>query len=138
MSKAARRAAEKREAARLFPPGFWDKPQPTPEEQLKAKVDGRRLAAKTLRDLAARGMNRHRYTHEAAKLDAQADALIANRRGSTSARSDVGCTLWLGLSGSGQRCEKKMKFPVDNVLGTRYIECRTMGMVPTGKREDGQ
>jgi hypothetical protein len=75
MSKSARNAALKREAARLFPPGFWDKPQTTPEEQLKAKIDGIRLAAKTLRDLAARGMNRHRYTYEAAKLEAQADSM---------------------------------------------------------------
>jgi hypothetical protein len=79
MSKAARAAAMKREAKRLFPPGFWDKPQATPEEQLKQKVDGIRLAAKTLRDLAARGMSRHRYTHEAAKLEAQADSLLAER-----------------------------------------------------------
>jgi hypothetical protein len=78
MSKAARAAAMKRETARLFPPGFWDKPQPTQEEQLKQKVAGIRLAAKTLRDLAARGMNRHRYTHEAAKLEAKADELLAN------------------------------------------------------------
>lgn len=77
-SKRARDAAMKREAAKLFPPGFFDKPTPTPEEQARQKADGLRLAAKTLRELAARGMNRHRYTHEAAKLEAEADALTAN------------------------------------------------------------
>jgi hypothetical protein len=84
MSKAARAAAMRREARRLFPPGFWDKPQATPEEQLKQKVDGLRSTAKTLRDLAARGMNRHRYTKDAAKLEAQADSMLANARGDSS------------------------------------------------------
>ena len=65
-----------REAAKLFPPGFFDRPTPTPQEQGKQKADGLRLAAKTLRDLAARGMNRHRYTHEAAKLEAEADSIM--------------------------------------------------------------
>jgi hypothetical protein len=75
MSKAARAAAMKREAARLFPPGFWAPPAKTEDEQNAQKAAGMRLSAQTLRDLAARGMNRHRYTREAAKLDAQANEL---------------------------------------------------------------
>jgi hypothetical protein len=75
-SKRARDGAMKREAAKLFPPGFWDKPVPTPEEQAKNKAAGLRLAANTLRDLAARGMNSRRYTREAAELEQQADSIL--------------------------------------------------------------
>ena len=75
-SKRARDAAMKREAARLFPPGYWDAPPKTQEQIAKEKADGLRLAAKTLRDLAARGMNRHRYTHEAAKLETEAASIM--------------------------------------------------------------
>jgi predicted ribosome quality control (RQC) complex YloA/Tae2 family protein len=77
-SKQARDAAIKREATKLFPPGFFDKPTLTPEEQAKQKADRLRLSAKKLRDLAARGMNRHKYTREAAKMESQADVLMAN------------------------------------------------------------
>lgn len=77
-SKRARNAAMKREAAKLFPPGFWDKPTPTPEEQAKKKAENLRHTAQILRDLAERGMNTRKYAREAAKLDAQADALMAN------------------------------------------------------------
>ena len=75
-SKRARDAAMKREAAKLFPPGFWDKPASTLEEQTRNKADGLRRTAKTLRDLAARGMNSRRYVREAAKLEEQADAIL--------------------------------------------------------------
>jgi hypothetical protein len=36
MSKRAREAALKREAGRLFPPGYWDKPKPTREDEIRA------------------------------------------------------------------------------------------------------
>lgn len=75
-SKQARDAAMKREAAKLFPPGFWDKPVLTPEEQAKNKADELRRTAKTLRDLAARGMNSRRYAREAAELEQQADSIL--------------------------------------------------------------
>ena len=75
-SKRARDAAMKREAAKLFPPGFWDKPVPTPEEQAKNKADGLRRTAKTLRDLAARGMCSRKYIREAARLEEQADSIL--------------------------------------------------------------
>ena len=75
-SKRARDAAMKREAAKLFPPGFWDKPASTPEDLAKQKADVLRRTAKTLRDLAARGMNCRRYTREAAKLEEQANSIL--------------------------------------------------------------
>lgn len=75
-SKRARDAAMKREAAKLFPPGFWDRPAPTLEEQTKNKADELRRTAKTLRELAARGMCSRKYTREAAKLEEQANSLL--------------------------------------------------------------
>ncbi len=75
-SKRARDAAMKREAAKLFPPGFWDKPTPTPEELAKQKADMLLRTAKTLRDLAARGMCSRKYAREAAKLEEQANSLL--------------------------------------------------------------
>ena len=75
-SNRARDAAMKREAAKLFPPGFWDKPAPTPEELAKQKADMLLRTAKTLRDLAARGMNSRKYTREAAKLEEQANSIL--------------------------------------------------------------
>ena len=75
-SKSARDAAMKRESAKLFPPGFWDKPASTPGDLAKQKADVLRRTAKTLRDLAARGMNCCRYTREAAKLEEQANSIL--------------------------------------------------------------
>jgi len=38
MSKRAREAALKREATRLFPPGYWDKPVPTEREKKELEI----------------------------------------------------------------------------------------------------
>lgn len=67
MSKRARAAAEKRLATALFGPEglqLEPTPQPSKNEQLK-----RRIAI--LRDLAARGMSRAKYTKEADRLEQQ-------------------------------------------------------------------
>lgn len=77
-SKRARAAAEKREAARLFPPGYWDTPAPTAEA--KQQAERLRRTAQTLRDLAARGMKRRKYTAEASKLEAEANQLETTTR----------------------------------------------------------
>jgi len=79
MSKAARARALKREAARLFPPGFWDVAPPTAAELAAQKVIALRRHAKTLRDLAARGMSRRRFLREAAELDAEAASIEAEQ-----------------------------------------------------------
>ena len=76
-SKAARAAAIQREGNRLFPPGYWDNIlQPTAEQQLAEKVATLRQSAGRLRDLAERGMSRRKYLKEAARLEAEADALL--------------------------------------------------------------
>lgn len=74
-SKRTRKAAMDREAARLFPPGFWDTPEPTEEEKRAAKVLSLRRHAATLRGLAERGMCRRKFTKEADAAEAEADAL---------------------------------------------------------------
>ena len=61
MSKRAREAVMKREHDRLFPPGFWDKPQLSPQDKAKQRACEIRRSAKTLRDLASRGMNQRKY-----------------------------------------------------------------------------
>jgi hypothetical protein len=76
MSKAAREAAMKREASRLFPPGFWDKPQESEDGKKKKQAERLIRTAQTLRDLAARGMRTRSYLQEADKLDARAAALL--------------------------------------------------------------
>ena len=65
----------KREAARLFPPGFWDKPEPTEQERRAAKALSLRRSATNLRELAARGMSRRKFTRQADALEAEAAAL---------------------------------------------------------------
>ena len=69
MSKRARKAAMKREAERLFPPGFWNKPVPTEHELTQKKAKQLRRTAATLRELAERGMRRRKYKKEAARLE---------------------------------------------------------------------
>lgn len=71
MSKRARAAALRREAARLFPPGTLDRsptPQPSEAERLRAHA-GR------LEELAARGMSPRRYRRLAAEARAEAARL---------------------------------------------------------------
>lgn len=76
ISKRARAAAMKKEADKLFPAGYWDKPEESEAEKATRKAETLRLTAKTLRGLAERGMNRHRYTYEALKLEEQATAIL--------------------------------------------------------------
>ena len=71
MSQRARDLALKREAAKLFPPGFWDV-APKTEEQVAAEAREADLRhASRLRDLAARGMKTRKYNREAAKIEAK-------------------------------------------------------------------
>jgi len=65
----------KREAARLFPPGFWDREKPTAEEKTAQRVATLRRSAATLRELAARGMHARKYTREAARMEGEANAM---------------------------------------------------------------
>jgi hypothetical protein len=75
VSKAARNAAFKREAARLFPEGFWDPPEKTAAEQAREKAESLRRSAANLRQLAARGMSTKKFTREATRMEAEAAAL---------------------------------------------------------------
>lgn len=75
MSSRARKAAEAISTARLFPPGYWDKPEPTEQERISARVETLRRAAANLRDLAARGMHVRSYPKQASRLEAEADEL---------------------------------------------------------------
>lgn len=74
-SKRARKAALKRTANELFLPGYWDTPPRTEEQQRQEKAVILRRSAETLRALAARGMSSRKYTKEAARLEAEANAL---------------------------------------------------------------
>jgi len=74
-SKRTRAAMLKREAARLFPPGFWEKLQPTDQEKREQQIASLRHRAKELRVLASRGMCTRKYRREADKLELEADAL---------------------------------------------------------------
>ena len=71
MSKRARKAASDRLNAQLFPPGYWDRPEPTEADRA---VQLRRTAAE-LRGWAERGMRPVAYRREAARLEAEADRL---------------------------------------------------------------
>jgi hypothetical protein len=74
MSKRARKAAIERERNKLFPPGFWD--QKTDEHEQRAKaIDALLRHAKTLRDLASRGMKKRKFAKEAAKAEVEAKRL---------------------------------------------------------------
>ena len=77
VSKRAREAALAREAARLFPPGYWDTPEPTEEEIRRGDIERLRRHAARLMDLADKGMSTKRYTREAEKALRQADELEA-------------------------------------------------------------
>ena len=74
-SKRARAAALAREAARLFPPGYWALAEPTPAEATAARVLALRRSAATLRELAGRGMAPRKHTRAAEALEAEAAAL---------------------------------------------------------------
>ena len=70
MSQRARKAAMSAEAARLFPPGYFDKPEKTPEELLSEKRTRELRHATQLRALASRGMCTRKYTKEADAIEA--------------------------------------------------------------------
>lgn len=74
MSKRARAAANKRENARLFPPGFWDfmKPQAETPAQHKERLLHQ---ARELRGLAERGMHPRSYRKRAEELELEARSL---------------------------------------------------------------
>ena len=80
-SKRARDAAMKREKAKLFPPGFWDTPEPSQEEKDRNKATQLRRQAQTLNELAERGMCQRKYTKMAAKLTAEANNLCPQTKG---------------------------------------------------------
>ena len=75
VSKRARAVALAREGARLFPAGYFDVPKPTEAEVQQARCLTLRQSAKTLRELAARGMSRRKFTKVADALEAEAAAL---------------------------------------------------------------
>ena len=75
VSKQARDAAMKREAATLFPPGFWDAPAKTKTEIAHEKAEVLRRTAANLRDLAARGVKPKAYLKAAAEFETKADYL---------------------------------------------------------------
>ena len=77
MSKRGRAAALAREAARLFPPGYWDEPEPTAEAIRQADILRLRRHAATLRELAQRGMSVRKHTRAAEALEREAAALEA-------------------------------------------------------------
>jgi hypothetical protein len=66
-----------REKARLSPPGFnWTGHEPLSlQEAAKKKAECLRRSAKTLRELAKRGMSRRKFLRAAEKLEAEAAAL---------------------------------------------------------------
>src|SRR5271169_1558398 len=66
MSKRARKAAEARLGAALFPPGSWENPP------LRKSPEHHRAYARTLRELAAHGMRPRVHIREAERLEALA------------------------------------------------------------------
>jgi len=81
VSKRARDAALTREVARLFPPGYWDEPEPTADEARKARIITLRRSASGLRALAAHGMSRRKFSLAADALEAEAIACAIERKG---------------------------------------------------------
>lgn len=75
VSGRARKAALKRESDKLFPPGFWDAPDKTPEQKRKEARKQLLQHAERLEDLANRGMHPRKYRKEAAKARSEAKAL---------------------------------------------------------------
>ena len=76
VSRRASAEAKRRTARELFPPGFWEglpTRQPDRAEQL-------RNSARDLRELAARGMKTAHFNRQAAKMEAEAAAIEAQRR----------------------------------------------------------
>lgn len=78
-SKRARKAALEREAARLFPPGYFDPPELTEAEHNARRAEALLRSAATLRDLAERGMKPRAHRKHAARLEAEAERLLTAR-----------------------------------------------------------
>ena len=74
-SKRSREAALKREAEKLFPPGYWTAPEKTAEEISQEKIEGLLRLARSLRNLAAHGMSPRKHLKAAEKLEAEADRI---------------------------------------------------------------
>lgn len=72
VSKASREAWLKREHDRLFPPGYWDTPEPTEEQQKQAKRAGLLRSAARLREFAANGYRVRYHTKHAERLEREA------------------------------------------------------------------
>lgn len=77
VSKRARKAKLAIETARLFPPGYWDKPVPTAAQAAAQAARQQRRHAIRLTDLANRGMHPRKYKKEAARALTKAEALEA-------------------------------------------------------------
>ena len=75
MSKRARKAANEREAAKLFPPGFWDAPIKSEAQKAIEKAKALRRSAQDLRSLAARGMSPRKLLKAAERFEAEAGML---------------------------------------------------------------
>jgi hypothetical protein len=76
VSKRARAAAMAREAARLFPPGYWEEPAKNAVELAREKAESLLRSAANLRRLAARGMSVRKFARAAERLEAEAAALV--------------------------------------------------------------
>lgn len=76
-SKRAREAALKREAARLFPKGYFNEPPKSDRQIAQDRAATLRRSAENLRSLAARGMTPRKFIREAEKLEAEAAILEA-------------------------------------------------------------
>jgi hypothetical protein len=71
-SKRARNAAMTREAARLFPPGYWDEPIPTEEEKRVKKIASLRAQAAACRTWASQGIQPRKLLKQATQYEAEA------------------------------------------------------------------
>ncbi len=69
MSKRARKAAIERERSKLFPVGFWDKPEPSAIDITTRERERALFRARMLRELANRGMHPRKYAAEADRLE---------------------------------------------------------------------
>ena len=74
VSKRARKAAMKREAGKLFPPGYWAG-EKTTEGIAQENIDRMLRAAHNLRELAARGMSPRKHLKAAEEMEAEADLI---------------------------------------------------------------
>ena len=69
-----------RETARLFPPGYWDEPEPTERKIAIEKAISLQRTAENLRDLASRGMHPRKYPRAADAPAPQYYALAAGAK----------------------------------------------------------